>query len=187
MLEIRKMRESDIPDMEGICLYTADEALLDTFKHREHTLYLYNRYYTRAEHENCFVAVDENDKAVGYIICAPDYKKYKSGFFKNELKSIFSLDKRYAVTAFLGVLAQKAVSKKYPAHLHIDILPDYQGSGTGTALIQTLLNHLKVQNVRGIMLGVAKSNVGAIKFYKRNGFTVLSSAGGGLVMVQKLN
>lgn len=186
MLEIRKMRVSDIDDMEGICLYTAEERLRDTQKHCENTLYLYNRYYTRAERENCFVAVDKNDKAVGYIICAPDFKRYKNGFFKNELKSVFSLGIKYGVSAFFEVLAQKAVSKEYPAHLHIDIMPDYQGGGTGTALIHTLLAHLKEQNIKGIMLGVAKANEGAIRFYKRNGFTVLSSVGGGVIMVQKL-
>lgn len=186
MLEIRKMRESDIADMEGICLYTADKALRDTYKHRENTLLLYNRYYTRAEQENCFVAVDENDKAVGYIICAPDYKRYKRGFLKNELKSIFLLGFKYGITAYFDVLSQNAASKKYPAHLHIDIMPDFQGSGTGTALMQTLLDHLKEQKVEGIMLGVAKSNVGAIRFYKRNGFSVLGVFGDGVLMACKL-
>lgn len=186
MLEIRKMREADIGDMEGICLYTAKESLRDTQKHRENTLLLYNRYYTRAERENCFVAVDENDKAVGYIICAPDFKRYKSGFLKNELKANFKLGFKYGIIAFSEVLAQKSISKKYPAHLHIDIMPDFQCGGTGTALMKTLLKHLKGQNVKGVMLGVAKSNEGAIRFYKRNGFSVFSSVGGGVIMVQSL-
>lgn len=60
-----------------------------------------------------------------------------------------------------------AFSVKYPAHLHIDILPEYQGQKVGTALMSALKEKLVSDNIKGVMLCVGKGNVRAIDFTKK--------------------
>ena len=48
--------------------------------------------------------------------------------------------------------------------------------------MQDMLKELKTQGVKGVMLGVAKSNERAIAFYQKNGFTVLEESEGGYAM-----
>jgi ribosomal protein S18 acetylase RimI-like enzyme len=75
---------------------------------------------------------------------------------------------------------------EYPAHLHIDLLPEAQGKGWGRALIDALLAALRNRKVPGLHLGVGGANTGAIAFYKKLGFAVLAENTWGLTMGQKL-
>ena len=185
-MQIRPIEERDIPALEHICLATASKVLTKDEAAKETTLLLYNRYYTRCERENCFAVTDEKDIPVGYILCAPDYVSYTKSFRKTECKAI----RKYGVLRFLYAYFEPAVQKKfrkkYPAHLHIDILPAYQSKGAGTELMETLKSHLRARGVPGIFLSVGKQNSGALRFYKRNGFQVLDVRGGGVLMGCKL-
>ncbi|WP_270365644.1 GNAT family N-acetyltransferase [Microbacterium algeriense] len=67
-----------------------------------------------------------------------------------------------------------AVTADYPAHLHIDLLPEAQGGGNGRRMIDTLLGALRARKVRGVHLGVGKGNTAAIGFYRHLGFEELS-------------
>ncbi len=58
----------------------------------------------------------------------------------------------------------------YPAHLHIDLLPQAQGRGLGRELLRTFGEELIVREVPGVHLGVGEANVGAAAFYRRLGF-----------------
>ena len=84
--------------------------------------------------------------------------------------------------AYFEPNVQKKYARKYPAHLHIDILPAYQNQGAGADLMETLKSHLKDLGVSGIFLSVGKKNSGAVRFYKRNGFCVLDIVGGAVLM-----
>ena len=74
----------------------------------------------------------------------------------------------------------------YPAHLHINLLPEYQGKGFGTLMINSLLDELKEKKVKSIMLLADAENTGAIRFYERNGFKKFITAFGGVGMYKKL-
>lgn len=181
-LKIRKMEARDIPAAERICLATAHESLRHTVIARENTLLLYNRYYTRACLDDCFAAVNGADEAVGYILCALDYESYCKGFRENECKEIRKLGVLRGVRAYFEPRLQKKYAKKYPAHLHIDLLPEAQGQGGGTALINALKAHLREKNVRGVFLCVGKDNKKALRFYKKQDFQVLNIVGGAVLM-----
>lgn len=176
------MEARDIPAAEQICLATADARLRKDETARENTLLLYNRYYTRACLDDCFVAVNDADEAVGYILCAPNYQAYCNGFRKNECKEIRKLGVLRGVRARFEPRLQKKYAKKYPAHLHIDLLPEAQGQGMGTALMDALKARLRAQNVRGLFLCVGKDNKNALRFYKKQGFQVLNLLGGAVLM-----
>ena len=65
---------------------------------------------------------------------------------------------------------------EYPAHLHIDLLPPFQGAGHGRALMETFYAAAAGAGAAGVHVTVAKANTGAIGFYRRLGFRPLEVA-----------
>jgi ribosomal protein S18 acetylase RimI-like enzyme len=65
---------------------------------------------------------------------------------------------------------------EYPAHLHIDLLPDLQGQGFGRRLIDTLRRALAERGVARVHLGMDAANTSARAFYDRLGFHELPSS-----------
>ncbi len=70
----------------------------------------------------------------------------------------------------------------YPAHFHIDLLPEIQGKGLGTELIEEFIRQLHSADCPGAHLGVSAKNTGAIAFYRKTGFTLLSEDHEGKIM-----
>ena len=130
--------------------------------------------------------LDDGGKAVGYILCAPDYSRYVKEYRKNEVKQLWEIEKWQSCVAYFLPLGYLPFKSKYPAHLHIDILDEYQGQGYGSQLMDALLDKLKSMNIPGVMLIVDKDNKGAQRFYQRKGFLKITNAFGGVVMAQKL-
>lgn len=186
-VHVRPMREADIPAVEQICLATAAPALRKNARERENTLLLYNRCYTRTERDFCFVAADETDCAKGYILCAPDYERYLAAFSAKEQKQIRKLSPLRALQSRGALRLQAPFAKEFPAHLHIDLMPDIQGQGVGSLLMQTLKEKLMQSGVPGVFLCVSAGNARAVSFYRKHGFLVLKDLRGGLYMGCKLN
>ncbi len=133
-------------------------------------LAVYCDYYIEKEPENCFVATDENDKAIGYIICTENFDRFHSIFLKEYYTKIQSWEFKRRKSALKSIESQEKYKGEYPAHLHIDILPEYQRMGLGRKLMDTLCNHLREKGVKGIVLTVWHKNYNAIKFYEKYGF-----------------
>lgn len=68
------------------------------------------------------------------------------------------------------LLAYPDLLGEFPAHMHIDILPDYQRKGYGTKLINALFEGVKSEGAKGIHLDMVRANESAAKFYERIGF-----------------
>jgi ribosomal protein S18 acetylase RimI-like enzyme len=64
---------------------------------------------------------------------------------------------------------------EYPAHLHIDLLPQGQRRGLGRRLLDTLRAALAERGVPGVHLGMDPANTGARAFYDAYGFRELPS------------
>ena len=62
---------------------------------------------------------------------------------------------------------------EYPAHFHINILPEYQRFGAGGKLINALFDHYRAKGIKGVMLCCNSENEVGLNFYKKYGFTVL--------------
>ncbi|MGB7979221.1 MAG: GNAT family N-acetyltransferase, partial [Candidatus Nanopelagicales bacterium] len=75
---------------------------------------------------------------------------------------------------------------QFPAHLHIDLLPEAQGRGLGRALIEAFVTTLRDAEVTGVHLGVDRRNHGALSFYQRLGFTRWPGSGDAGVLVRDL-
>ena len=185
MLTIKPFEEKYIEDVRQVCVNTGPAEAKTDPAERDKLLAVYCDYYCEAEPQNAFILVDESDKAQGYIFCAEDAKNYSKNFapYMQRLR-------RYSIGACVIPLGEqiiyKACSLKYPAHLHIDINAEFTGNGNGTKMMQTLLDHLKSKNIKGVMLIVGAHNTAAVRFYKRNGFKILCSVCGGTAMAKEL-
>ena len=185
MANIRPYRETDKYNVQRVCLQTINDEIVFEGLDRINTdlfLAVYNDYYTEQEPENCFVCTDENDNAVGYIICSADVKKWRKIFMKEYYPKIKHRKFSDRAIALAEIVAHSLFANKYPAHLHIDILREYRGGGTGTKLVEKLVDHLAQSGVSGVQLCVDSHNKKAIRFYKRCGFKVLANFGTGLAM-----
>lgn len=169
MVKIRPYQEKDKQDVRFTCLNSEgpspDGKRIDNF-----VLNTYCDYYLEKESHNCFVAVDENDKAIGYVICAENYDKYYRTFLKEYVPrfKIFDIDLR--IRAIFSSIPQMKHKAEYPAHLHIDVLPEYQRQGVGHQLVDALCAHLKAKGIKGVMLTTGTDNVKGRGFYKKYGF-----------------
>ncbi len=151
---------------------------------------LFCLYYVDYEPENCFIAVENHQQAVGYILGSLDSEDQDQAFRKLILPKIirrlfFSTIWRHPST-FKTVLHfrkifsnsppvpnERDIQKMYPAHLHIDILDFYQRRGTGSKLLKKFENHLCEHNIEGVHLGTSSYNKKAIQFYYKHGFELL--------------
>lgn len=170
MYVIRKYKPSDKDRLRYICKETTGEenkknpALLDSIA------VIFNDYFTEYEPDNIFVATDENDTAVGYVICSTDislFRKKMMTEFSKRVKKTYpaSLPMLYAT-----VIAVYITPKKYRTHLHIDLLPEAQRQGLGTRLIDSLVSHLKEKGFRNVSVMTISKNSMGYKFYTKYGF-----------------
>lgn len=186
MANVRPYEERDREDVRRICLETSGLPT-ENEKDRKFLFYMYNDYYTEFEPESCFVLTDDNDVAQGYVLCAKSFDSYAEIMAKFYLPRILQLSHKYSLMARYEMFLHGLFKKKYPAHLHIDISPDFQGKGGGTALVTALKEHLRDNGVKGLMLSAGEGNRGAIAFYKKNGFKTVNSILGSRIMAFEIN
>lgn len=176
MIHIRKYEKKDYEDVRYCCLHSEENKNSDRMN--EFILETYCNYYIENEPENCFVADNGEGKAVGYIICTENYDRFKKTFYKKYLPRTLKLGINFFFDSMFSALPQRRLKKQYPAHLHIDILPEYQRMGLGSKLVDALCDHLKKSGVKGVMLTAGTKNEKGNAFYKKYGFTQLEKNNG---------
>lgn len=166
---IRMYQEKDRDQVRKICIQTAPEILRQNEMMQQLVLRAFCDYYIEQEPQHCFVAVNENDEAVGYILCATDAREWYRIFSQQYIAPIENDGAR----GFLEKTCEACLSaaEDYAAHLHTDILPDYQRRGLGKSLMNMLIEQLRSQQVKGLMLSVGNENIGAQRFYEKMGFS----------------
>jgi ribosomal protein S18 acetylase RimI-like enzyme len=189
MYAVRAYEEKDRQRVEAICL---SPKKADTGKTSRKggilssmLLTVFCRYYVEQEPHNCFVAVNEKDKVVGYILCAADFQVWEEAFTSQYLKKSRNPITRAVGKGTIDILND--FHTEYPAHLHIDLAASCQRQGIGTKLMDTLLKHLEENGVRGIMLSVEAKNEKGVHFYQKYGFQELRRSKREITMGKKLN
>jgi ribosomal protein S18 acetylase RimI-like enzyme len=183
-LVIRPYKKSDLPKLYDICLKTGDSGKDATELYKDPMLvgHFYTAPYAVIQPELTFILADD-DLPVGYILGTSD-----SQFFYNETEKEWfpQLRKKYLLpdendntldARIIRLLHKGHIQRpellSYPAHLHIDILPEGQGKGMGRKLIETFCSRLIEMNVRKLHLEVGKKNTNAIIFYEKTGFHII--------------
>lgn len=181
---IRKYRKEDFEDTKYVCIHDMIGKFCDDLI--EYVEVMFNKYYLEKEPDCCFVAVDENDKVIGYCYGAKDYDKYQENFSEYIRRVSELYDRKYLGEALTEMFDHAIYKDEYPAHLHIDILPEYQSKGIGSKLIAEFCNYIKSLGIDGVMLIVGEDNTGARRFYERNGFELLQVVPTGAAYGKKL-
>ncbi|MBR3768661.1 MAG: GNAT family N-acetyltransferase [Clostridia bacterium] len=170
MYTIRKYVPSDKEQLRFIC----KETTWDDNKKSENKLetipIIFNDYFTENEPDNIFVAVNDDNAAVGYVICSTDYSLFRKKM-TGELRK--RVEKTYPSSLFMlwATYFSVAIAKKpYRTHLHIDILPEAQRMGLGTKLIDALCAHLKAKGIKNVSVVTINKNSMGYKFYCKYGF-----------------
>lgn len=124
---------------------------------------------------------DVGGEAHGYVLGTADTASFQEWFVREWWPSRTSRHPR--LTSADGWLLPSAADPgrmltpllaAFPAHLHIDLLPDQQGRGAGRALIEAACALLKSRGVSGVHLVAERANAGAQSFYPRVGFAPVS-------------
>ena len=179
--KIRPCESGDLERMREICVETSSLPLNDE-KDRRFLLLMYCDSYFRLAAENCFVAVDETDRPVGYILCAADTRAFLREFKKRIIPEIKGLGLRYELRAREICAGQLLCAAFAPAHFHIDLTASARRKGVGTALMKTLKAQLSQKGIKSVQLTCGSGNKSAIAFYRKNGFKTLFRGFGACVM-----
>ena len=190
MVTIRKCRKSDAKGIMHVCYKCGymGEDVSEYFLDEKLFGYLFCLYYPRYETEHCWVAEDKG-KVVGYILGTPDSKRQWRRFLAKMgwrilFRVLFIVPHRYRQDFKLFFHLMRLprsgpdidVDEEYPAHLHIDILADYQRQGIGGQLMQKFEDHMRDLSIKGIHLGTSEGNYKAVPFYKKWGYEIIHTA-----------
>lgn len=66
------------------------------------------------------------------------------------------------------------IVERYPAHLHMNLLPRLQRRGVGSRLLGTWLATARTRGARSLHVGVNRRNAGALRFWAAKGFATLT-------------
>ncbi|MBE6836310.1 MAG: GNAT family N-acetyltransferase [Ruminococcaceae bacterium] len=176
---IRPCTLDDLDAMREICIETSSMSLRDD-KDRKLLLLMFCDSYM--QYADCFVAVDEADRPVGYTLCALNTREFFINFRKNILPEITKLGFRYSATAYGIIFLHRLCVIFAPSHLHIDLTEAVRRQGVGTALMNTVKSHLAEKGIKSVQLTCGSSNKSAISFYKKNGFKTVFRGFGSCVM-----
>lgn len=186
LITIRPYNKKDFRYVQDICMATSWLANDDNAINRAMLCAMYCDYYLDNQSEHCFVAVDETDTPIGYVLCAVDVDDYEEKMSQNYMQLVRKLSsKQYFEHNASQKIARRYVNAGYTAHLHIDILPDYHRQGIGTQLVQTLENHLKEMFVEGLHIVCSAKNQQARAFYEKMGFEDIDYIVGAVVYGKK--
>jgi GNAT superfamily N-acetyltransferase len=187
-VRIRGYRPGDLDDLYRICLQTGNHGADATALFRDPDLlgHVYAAPYGLFEPSLAFVVEDQAGVG-GYCLAALDSRAFEQ---RMEAEWWPPLRLRYAEPdvadrerwtrdeqmAYLIHHPRRTDDKLmagFPSHLHIDLLPRFQGSGTGRRLIDMQLGALRDRGSRGVHLHVNAENRRALGFYHHLGFTEL--------------
>ena len=188
-LEIRPYRPSDREAVYEICVRTADAGGDARGQYSTDDLMpdLFAGPYLHLEPELALVLAtgpEQGGRAVGYILGTADTATFVRRYREIWIPLVAD---RYPPSAPGRSRAEQGLLDGhhrpearlrpelagYPAHLHIDILPEHQGGGHGRALMLAWLATAARAGAERVFLEMDPANTGARAFYDRLGFRAL--------------
>ncbi len=151
--------------------------------------HVYAGPYVIADPSACRVLLHRS-RAVGFCVATPDSRAFEDwceSHWWPALRSRHALPRdgeRSADASLIRLIhrperTSDQLQADFPAHLHINLLPEAQGAGGGGRLIRAIHAELAGRGVPGVHLGVRATNVRAIGFYEHLGYRLLGDEEGG--------
>jgi ribosomal protein S18 acetylase RimI-like enzyme len=185
-LDVRRYHPDDHAALYDICVRTTDGGRdsRHIYPDPEVVPSIFAGPYAYLEPDLTFV-LDNGDRAVGYILGTADTARFVKEYRASWLPTI---QQRYPAPSTPPVTPTEIMIglmhnpermlvpelAPYPAHLHIDLLPQYQRQGHGRTLMYAFLGALHRKQVSAVHLGMATTNTAARAFYDRLGFHEIS-------------
>lgn len=186
MAVIRPYRTTDRADVYEVCRRTAAGGGDATGLYSDDDLApnIFAGPYLEFDQGLAFV-VDTGTRVSGYVLATGDTRAFVQWYTDEWLPRLRRF--RRVVTPVtaedrivdLGYRPERMLIPEvdeYPAHMHIDLLPDLQGQGFGRVLVDTELAAVRDRGIRGLHLIMDPANVAARGFYDRLGFRELPSS-----------
>jgi GNAT superfamily N-acetyltransferase len=138
------------------------------------------------------------DRAAGYVLGTPDTAAFARAYRDRwipRLAGRYPVPPQPPVTPDEQMLALHYRPERmiwpglaqYPAHLHIDLLPPFQGAGHGRALMETFCAAAAAAaGAGGVHVSVLAANTPALGFYHRLGFTEADRSGNAVYLGRTL-
>lgn len=199
MFEIRSFHPSDLCALYRICLQTGDSGSDATAQYHDPDLlgHIYAAPYAVFEPDLCLVlthagkpcayTLGTRDTAAFNRRCAQDWYPLLRTRYPLPAPEDTSPDAELIRHFHQPEPAENPDLAAYPAHLHIDLLPQAQGQGWGRRLIGTFTDRLRALGVPGVHLGVGASNQRAIGFYAHLGFQHIKAYPGWIAFGMRLS
>jgi len=187
MPHIRSFRRGDEAALAEICLRTADAGSDATGLFDDDSIWaeIFVLPYVHRHPDLAFVVETDDGRVAGYVVCAPDTPQFEDWFAREwwpehgarwpKPEVARTRQDRTLIYAYGRHGGSEPYGAAYPAHLHIDLLPELQGQGWGRRLIDALLTALRKRGVAGLHLVASTDNEGAVAFYPHVGFVPLPS------------
>ena len=86
----------------------------------------------------------------------------------------WTADQRRAFMIHHPARTPPPVVARYPAHLHMNLLPRLQRRGMGSKLLDAWLDAASGRGARAFHIGVNRENIGAIDFWRARAFEALA-------------
>lgn len=173
---IRRMSFSDLNEVAGIHSESFPGFFL-TFLGKKF-LSLYYRDVSKSKYGLSLV-FEENGKIVGFITGMRSPKYFYADFIKDHWPELI-------IISFKAIIKKpSAIYKLFKGFLYpknssaggntmnlssVAVLPEMQGKGTGTRLVEGFLRFSREINVDRVILGVKKTELKTIKFYEKMQF-----------------
>ncbi|MCT2590806.1 GNAT family N-acetyltransferase [Streptomyces sp. N2-109] len=180
---VRPYRPEDREALEDICVRTAHNGGDSRPFYADPGIFpvIFAVPYVHLEPGLAFVLDDGRGQAVGYIVGAADTPRFAEDFRTKWLPLV--ADRYPEPSGAPGTPDESMIqllhrpermvvpqAAAYPAHLHIDLLPEWQGRGHGRALMRSFLRTLAERAVPAAHLSMVTANTPARAFYDRLGF-----------------
>lgn len=192
---IRPYEPADQREVEAICYRTGfngrDLAGTGLLGDRRLFALIFVLYYAWYEPEHFLVAEDRTTgQLAGYLCGATDTVAQEERFRRRMhwrllLRGLLVTSWRYPEAWRLARHLRRLpgpdpdrhreMVARFPAHLHVDLLPAYHRRGIGTRLLSVFEEHLVALGVGGLHLGTSSANLEAVPFYQSRGFQLWDS------------
>ncbi|RWB25387.1 MAG: GNAT family N-acetyltransferase [Mesorhizobium sp.] len=189
MVSIRPVRWEDVDALYAISLATGFEGGDASHLYEDPKLmgHIYAAPYAVLEPQLA-VVVEDSRGVAGFAVGTIDTLEWEDRLEREwwpqlrlryadppeALRDLWTPDERRASMIHHPARTPAAVVSKYPAHLHMNLLPRVQGSGLGSKLFDKWRSFAVEHGIKGIHVGANRANKRAIGFWRKIGFAELS-------------
>jgi len=185
---IRQVRGDDLDALSAISLATGYEGGDASHLYTDRRLMglIYAVPYALLEPALAFV-VEDDEGVAGFAVGVTDTAQWEARLERHWWPSLrprypmpggdaasWTADQRRAAMIHHPSRTPAEIAQRYPAHLHMNLLPRLQGRGIGTALLE---RWIAASREKAIHVAVNCFNEGGLAFWSKRGFTDLALEG----------